>query len=465
MSEATATYSFGQERIHSPGGQRPLSGAWLSCPASNTGRPIRLQRLLRISEGKIRKSKGSLPESVLHSAWRNLSADSQVKARDGHSYRVIYSGRPADGAGPDFRDAILLRDDGKQLHGHVEIHIRLDDWHRHGHTSDPAYNGVVFQVVLEDRGTSVRTPSGLRIPLLVLGRKTAGSHNGVTAQHSSSIAHLRTPAVSSLPLPTLDAAEAGDEWFKNRVHGYRLQVEANGVEQTLWEGALECLGYPYNKRGFRQLASRLNWDSVAGLLRNISAPDISETFQRAAGFSDTSVNQSGQQRRIFIPIKPPEWNSRFGRPANSPRTRVKAAAAWAERWSEVGGPLKAFVNCVRKAGRAGELSDLFTVSAKSGGIAPLGRARAGEIVINHLIPSVKAVALMLGDRQLAERCDNLFEQHPKLSSNGITREAGKLLAARGKNGNPSSAREQQGLIQIYHIATATQRPDQQLPLL
>lgn len=393
-----------------------------------------------------------------------------MKARDGHSYRVIYPGRPADGAGPDFRDAVLLRDDGKRVHGHVEIHVRTTDWHGHGHTHDPAYNGVVLHVALEDGGNPVDTPSGLRIPLLVLGRQQVRARAGRKDKASSSALPAGLPDerdsgaahhIHALPLPTLDMAAAGDEWFRNRSHAYRLQFKASGVEQALWEGALECLGYPTNKKGFRQLAARLSWAAALTQLRNCTTEELEALFEWAAGFAPGPERANG----ISLTGRKPEWNRRSGRPANSPRARLKAVAAWAIRWRTAQSLSSGFVEAVKKAEAAGKLGELFVVRGEDSKTAPLGPSRARDIVVNHLLPSVHALATGRGDRRLARRAEMLFKEHPKLSSNTITREASLLLAARGVNSRPSSAREQQGLIHIYRTATASQRGEEQLPLV
>ena len=40
----------------------------------------------------------------------------------GERMRVIYPGRRSSQAGPDFRDAVLITEDGRKVHGDVEIH-------------------------------------------------------------------------------------------------------------------------------------------------------------------------------------------------------------------------------------------------------------------------------------------------------------------------------------------------------
>jgi hypothetical protein len=262
LSEAPAAYRTFEDQLHvgrvargvdtrSPPWGRCTAAICLSASRQTFGGPVILER------GLYRETR--LAESILHAAWRKAGSKAlTVSGRDGHQYRIIYAGRPADGAGPDFRDAVLLRDDAVEVHGDVEVHVRSGDWHGHGHGQDRAYNGVVIHVALEETGSPVETISGIRIQLLLLRRDMldAGHHEETAVEGEPT-----EPAsvVSAVPLPFLDMAMAGDQWLRNRVHGSSLHISASGSDQALWEGALECLGYPANKKGFRQVAARLDW--------------------------------------------------------------------------------------------------------------------------------------------------------------------------------------------------------------
>lgn len=511
LSEAVAEYDLRpgtrgvlqhRERlpIQNRNWHRCNSNGLLRSQIGETGMPG-LSRTVRERRPPLARTAKNIPEALLHSAWRRSGAASaDISGRDGHRYRVIYPGRPADGAGPDFRDAILERDDGVRIHGHVEIHVRSADWHSHGHGTDSAYNGVAMHVVLEEygeenreeNGPPVETQSGRRIPLLVLRREylqdDAARLDPDVGDRSTAI-ERELPVVSPVPLPMLDMDAAGDEWFRNRSHGCAMQIACDGADQALWEGALECLGYPGNKKGFRQLASRLDWKTVSNYLSGRSA--TGESMARDVSAGDVLVGQEDYASKeslltdLFLwaggfgpkPAGAPrlagktaEWRARHGRPANHPRVRIRAAAAWALRWFKSGGPESTFVNAVATAVTASDLASIFIVPSERGRNALLGRSRARDIVVNHLLPSVHA---LVGNRQvpvswnrtLTDRTKCLFDEHPLLASNSITREASRLLVAKGANGTPRGARQQQGLIHIYRMTVARQHSERQLPLL
>ncbi|MCI0804782.1 MAG: DUF2851 family protein, partial [Chloroflexi bacterium] len=110
------------------------------------------------------------PEAILHAAWRHAGLErAEVRGRDGHTYRIVYGGRPGGSVGPDFTDAVVERDDGVVFRGDIEIHVRESDWRAHGHHNDPRYNGVVLHVVAaESKGRPAVKATGASIPLLAL---------------------------------------------------------------------------------------------------------------------------------------------------------------------------------------------------------------------------------------------------------------------------------------------------------
>src|SRR5690348_12940750 len=78
------------------------------------------------------------------SMWRGATLQSE----SGETFRVVFEGRRGAGAGPDFRDAVFARADGRQLYRDIELHLRPAGWHAHGHASDSRYNGLALHIVL-----------------------------------------------------------------------------------------------------------------------------------------------------------------------------------------------------------------------------------------------------------------------------------------------------------------------------
>lgn len=92
-----------------------------------------------------------------------------LRALSGERYVALYEGRRGAGAGPDFRDAVLVDDQGARRVGDVEIHLRAANWRAHGHDRDHRYDAVTLHVVLNagaDRDTTLA--GGARAALTVL---------------------------------------------------------------------------------------------------------------------------------------------------------------------------------------------------------------------------------------------------------------------------------------------------------
>ena len=378
-------------------------------------------------------------EALLHAAWRRAAKlGVPLHTRDGDAYRVLYCGRPADGPGPDFRDAVLMGSDGTRIRGDIEIHVRASGWSAHGHSRDARYNGVVFHVTPgSDAPGETLTASGLRIPLLALGPVLRASRGARRAP-----ARARAPGV----LPNITLAEAGDRRFLARSAGFVLEMRRVGVDQALYAGVMECLGYSRNRRGFRQLAARLSWPRLATVAASAGAAfeDLAAALLWAGGLGG---------RPSLAPAlagRPPRWAAVHGRPDNAPQRRIMGAAALAGRFFRAGGPLEALAATVSGAGSAKDVVGALTVRPPSGETrALIGNGRALEISVNAVIPGLHAWAALTGSRALEERCLDLYRGHPRTPENALTREARRLLASEGRRPRIRGAREQQGLIYLY----------------
>jgi len=373
-------------------------------------------------------------EALLHAVWRRAAKlGVPLHTRDGDAYRVLYPGRPADGPGPDFRDAVLLSSDGRRIRGDVEIHIRASGWSEHGHDRDPRYNGVVFHVA-QDAGASgeTRTESGLCIPLLALGPV-------LTARAA---ARARAPRV----LPEVGPAEAGERRFLAKSAGLLLEMRRSGPDQALYAAVLECMGYSRNRRGFRQLAARVPWSLLLAIAASegVASDDAGAVLLWAGGFG---------ARPPGIPAlggRPPRWTAAHGRPDNAPRRRIGGAAVLIEGFLRAGGPLEFLAGIVNGAHCARDIVEALRVRPPPGETrALIGSGRASELSVNAVLPGMHAWAALTGSRALAERCLRLYRAHPKLPENALSREARRLLSAEGRGPRVRGAREQQGLIYLY----------------
>lgn len=425
-----------------------------------------------VGVGEPRRRYGSskkppIPEAILHRAWRNAGLEhAQVRGRDGHTYRIVYGGKPAGSVGPDFTDAVIERDDGTVFRGDIEIHVRESDWRAHGHHNDARYNGVVLHVVAAESIDSKHRPAlkatGVSIPLLALNWKSSVSEVSVPDPVILNPDDKREVAVDSgdseIPINNANQplllAEAGLERFHSQAAGFALDIDAFGEDQACWLGVMGALGYPKNKRAFRTLATRVDWKLISSYE---SSFDIERLLVQAAGLEiPTDDKHNGEPRKIVVRGSAPSWVRPWGRPANAPATRIAAISALVPTWSSKGGIAHAMRRAVRDVDKPRELATLFRPESliSNDEVKVIGGTRAAEIVVNVLLPGVFAMAT-LGrtghtlDVHLKNRAVELFSSHPKLAGNSVTKEAKIALGISYAVPEVKNARDQQGLIALY----------------
>ncbi|NQW17591.1 MAG: DUF2851 family protein [Chloroflexi bacterium] len=343
--------------------------------------------------------------------------------RDGKTYQVMYSGRPAPGGGPDFVDAVVTDPDGVVHRGDIEIHVRRSGWYSHGHDRDPGYNGVIFHVTGSEEGDEVQASSGVRIPFLLL--KPGAMRGG-------------HPVRPSAEIPKLTLDEAGDRRFFARSAGLELDLARAEGDQVLWAEVLECLGYSKNRKPFRQLSARVPWSMLQTRFKNGPPSEVALLLRQGAGF-DIQDGDSGT--RIIGAV--PEWSKASGRPDNSPKNRIEGAAALAHRWLGSRGPVDCMFELIGGDTTPDDLIAALMVQGVGDRRALIGKSRAVDIAINAVLPTVHAVSRRAGHWHVYERSISLYREFPKSSENSITREMRRVV---GLKKRVEGGRQQQGLI-------------------
>ncbi len=105
-----------------------------------------------------------MTEDYLHYTWQyRLYNRPELSTTSGQQLVVIQPGIHNHHGGPDFSNARLKI--GDQIwSGHVEIHLKSSDWHKHGHTDDEHYKNVILHVVFNnDREIYLHQPGDLPV--------------------------------------------------------------------------------------------------------------------------------------------------------------------------------------------------------------------------------------------------------------------------------------------------------------
>lgn len=482
-------------------------------------------------------------ERVVQQLWGWMAAlqgDMPLRSDDGRALRVLYAGRSNPDAGPDFLDALVViaaplrAPHGppaaplptRPARGAVEVHRRPADWVTHGHHRDPRYSGVLLHVVYEEDGSGATTAAnGRRIPRLALAP--------LFRQHSPMLPALLLRRAPPEPFPCQRAPavrlvaaldRAGDarfagmverwcvaleracgpghagcapHWLRSAPQGQAAAVDGAGrwppqfLDQLLWEGVAEALGYRPYSAVMRALAVRLPLAPMVAALEGVAAAEraaAAESWLLAAGGLLPSQRHTRRalrpaaasyaarleaHRRSLPPalaggpiaVATVGCGSPAGRsrPGNSPGRRVAALARLACRWPAPSmsaavlmalarpgasardrvAHLRALVCGEPEGGRAWEADfwrthwDFFTPVAVPAGCAPalLGAGRAADVVVNVLLPFAAAVAAARGQGSLAEAAWDTYRQHPPLAENWVTRTVRERVRPASGSGN------------------------------
>jgi hypothetical protein len=320
----------------------------------------------------------SFPERLLQKIWLRRDFNfAGARTDDGRTLRVVHPGKWNLLGGPDFRLARLRFDDGPEVVGDVELHLRAPDWQAHGHARDPAYDGVMLHVVLfpPDPGYVTRGADDRVIPLLVMLPLLHHDLEEYAADEAVESLSNRPTARVTNELAVFNAEELGlllrhhalGRW-RQRVHFAQTRVNRLGWDSACHHAALEVLGFRFNRAPMLRIASR--WSLAAWCDGTL---DLDEVLRSEAE----------------------SWSVQGVRPANHPRTRLRQYAAWTHRRPNWPGELLAWLDQLpgldpdtdtRQARRQGELvavRERFATQVCGGQV---GGTRIDNLICDAFLP-------------------------------------------------------------------------------
>ena len=380
----------------------------------------------------------------------------------GHSVQVICPGRPSTRGGCDFQD-VVIKVNGEKTVGDVEVHLTSDLWQRHGHNRDAAYNGVILHVSMWQRGfLPVRLQDGRVLRTVILAqyiRNGGDLLRDISLRPAQRCPHL----VSSGKKADRVIVESGLARFEQKSARFARSLRADDPEQVLYKGICRALGYARNAKPFETLAGRVTADMVrnyaAGSLRAkyallLSAAGLLPFFEdRILHPTDGGSSKRQTNWRHLLPedqpMKASDWITASTRPSNHPALRIAGLCHLVQRY-EKNGLISSLAGLVYNAplhGYAVFLDRAFTV--EEGGCFDsrilIGIGRAREIVVNVVLPFIRAYGACINNSQLEEQARRIYGSYPSLPQNELTRYMGGLLVNQAYG-----ACRQQGLLHIYH---------------
>jgi len=360
-------------------------------------------------------------EEHLERLWRRAALlGVRMRSAEGTSVVVFHPGVRVAGGGPDFRDALIALD-GRLLVGDVELERRGADFRLHGHHRNPAYSGLVLQVVAS-------APRAQELPSGAVAASARWPEGGESPAAGRAVCRWRAGGVSSQALPAL-LEQAGDERFHVKAAGFAEALTKDAPAEVLYQGMMAALGYSLNTERFRALARavplRALEERAGAAGEEQAAPALERMLLEASGL-EALGNVSG-------------WRSTGLRPANQPARRIAAAARLVARHAAAG-LAQALRGAVEAERPERVLEDALVVRVAAETLLGAGRAR--EMAVNAVLPFFHAWGRGHAPA-LSARALEVYQRFPSLPPNEVTRRIERQLRLRAHG-----ARQQQGLLHL-----------------
>ncbi len=403
----------------------------------------------------------------MHALWAGAVGRPLVTV-EGESVHVLYPGIPAGNYGPDYRDAVVSFGHAPPVRGDVELHLRSDDWRRHGHEGDAAYGRLILHVVGgQGKASPIRIDGGRSVPEIVLPAQAGGwRRSGLPCAWRA----RQDEAVVRIVL-----SQAGLARTIGRASELAARVEKSDLTAMLAVRVARALGYAANAAPAMELGKRL---AACGLLTSLPCADagyrgaltvglagLLPSQRMAAGMGAGRVAQRWEAwwrglSSALAPMESQEWRLTGLYPNNHPVRRMAALAAL---WPDIRGIAATAVALMQERGcGAPECSRLlerlfrrpgddywrchydFGLVTRESDV--IGGSKAREIVVNALLPWLATAMLRSRDSKGLDTVLQLMAAYPAASPNAVTRHMRRQL---GLPRSAATASEQQGMLQLF----------------
>ncbi len=405
-------------------------------------------------------------EELLHYIWKfGLYSSDSLITTEGERIEVIDPGMHNRDAGPDFFNA-KIRINDKVWAGDVEIHRSSEEWVRHGHHTDKAYNSVILHVA-ERVDREIKNEKGQTVPQCKMGVPEKIRTNADYLMYSNST------------LPCGDELSCLPEMF---IHSFldrlcieRLERKTTDIYGFLdrfdqsWDEAFYVLltrnfGFGLNSDAFERLAFSLPFkyirrhgDSLfqveallfgqAGLLAEQNLPEEADDYwlqlKNEYGFLKSKYSLEPLEEYLFKRMRI--------RPHSFPETRIAQLAALLQASERLFSVVLAYERVDdwkllfgATPSRYWHTHYSFRKQLAAEGEGRLGAASVRTLLINTVAPMLFAY----GKKMSAERyCDRAIEllESLKPERNSIVFEFTEAGI------NPRNAFETQALIQLRRV--------------
>jgi hypothetical protein len=364
----------------------------------------------------------------------------------GRMVEVVHFGQWNREAGPDFKDARFRFGDEDECSGDIEVDMDARDWERHGHATNPAYDGVRLQLFVQQIPSAAfaRTSDFREVPQ---------AHLQIEPPAPPFLRHV--PGAVGRESALVMIEEAAEFRLRTKHAARARAVTLHGPETALFHLLAAGLGYKNNSIPFLLAAQRTG-------LRTAAGPDGEARLFGLSGFlQPTTFDDANPATKDYLkPLWEKWWGVRDGlfrlvlppgfwkfsgiRPSNHPHRRMGALAAAAANFPQ----LLSGIRTGGKRGFEGFFDSLvhpywsrhwnLSAARLEGEMALVGPDRVGDLLINAFFPSLP---LEMAREEMAALRGG--------TPSGRIKKASEWLVGSVDPHLMRTARQQQGLLQLF----------------
>ena len=359
-----------------------------------------------------------LREAWLHWIWEQQALPpGKLSLRGGDTLEIIEGGSYNRDAGPDFSEA-MLRINGTLWAGHVEMHVREEEWYEHKHDRDPAYDNVILHVVWQYGAEACLRSDGSAIPCLALQHLIGDRAKERIQTLQGGLDWLACSGVIR-QIPPARHRTMMELALANRLAERSLQIQQ--LVQELggdWEHAFfirlaRNMGFRVNADAFEQLARSLHPNLLSRHRHNLfqlEALLFGQSGLLTGRKADGYRQQLAEEYRFLghkyslRPMKASVWKFMRMRPLNFPTLRI---AQFAALWQSQAGLFAALMQS-EKPDKAmqllqAEASAYWHQHFRFGEEAPvqgkaIGKDATSNLLINTVAPFMFAYGMYRQDK-------------------------------------------------------------------
>ncbi len=249
-------------------------------------------------------------ELTYQKIWKRRGAG-RYELLSGKTVHVVHSGAHNHGDGPDFSGACVQPESGLRLLGGIELHLHEEDWYRHGHHNDPAYNRVLLHIVAESGKRRAIREDGIPVPTVLYRpeyNRLQKQDQPICAPHI----HLIRPGIVEEQFQ-----RAHREYFERKTEDMLSRYPRGKTVSDGWKTMLilslgNALGISANREPLEQMA---RWLTEQLHLQPGLSPE--QLFENAYSVSGLGSGTGGE----ILPRQ--AWDLSGCRPGNKPGQRLR----------------------------------------------------------------------------------------------------------------------------------------------